>query len=73
MPLLRAFKQCYPNLCILLPYMLIGLIAGGWLFKALLQAGATLLFAAGWSFFGGVYVFLMATAVIGSILAMFDL
>ena len=73
MSLFRAFKQHYPNLCILLPYMLIGLIAAGWLFKALLQEGATLLFAAGWSFFGGVFVFLMAALVIGSILAMFDL
>ena len=73
MSLLRAFKQRYPNLCILLPYMLLGLIAAGWLFKALLQEGATLLFAAGWSFFGGVFVFLMAAVVIGSILAMFDL
>ena len=73
MSLFREFKQCYPNLCILLPYMLIGLIAGGWLFKTLLQDGATLLFAAGWSFFGGVFVFLMAAVVIGSILAMFDL
>ena len=73
MSLLRAFKQRYPNLCILLPYMLIGLIAADWLFKALLQEGATLLFAAGWSFFGGVFVFLMATAIIGIILAMFDL
>ena len=53
--------------------MLIGLIAGGWLFKTLLQDGATLLFAAGWSFYGGVFVFLMAAAIIGSILAMFDL
>ena len=73
MSLLRAFKQRYPNLCILLPYMPFGLIAGGWLFKALLQEGATLLFAVGWSFFGGVYVFLMAAVVIGLILAMFDL
>ena len=73
MSLLRAFKQRYPNLCILLPYMLIGLIAGGWLFKELVRHGATLLFAAGWSFFGGVFVFLMAAVVIGSILAMFDL
>ena len=73
MSLLRAFKQRYPNLCILLPYMLLGLIAAGWLFKALLQEGATLLFAAGWSFFGGVFVFLMAAVVIGSILACFDL
>ena len=73
MSLLRAFKERYPNLCILLPYMPFGLIAGGWLFKALLQEGATLLFAAGWSFFGGVFVFLMAAVVIGSILAMFDL
>ena len=73
MSLLCAFKQRYPNLCILLPYMLIGLIAAGWLFKALLQEGATLLFAAGWSFFGGVFVFLLALVVIGSILAMFDL
>ena len=69
MSLLRAFKQRYPNLCILLPYMLIGLIVGGWLFKALLQEGATLLFAAGWSFFGGVFVFLAAAAIIGIILA----
>ena len=73
MSLLRAFKQRYPNLCILLPYMLIGLIAAGWLFKALLQEGATLLFAAGWSLYGGVFVFLMAAVVIGRILAMFDL
>ena len=73
MSLLRAFKQRYPNLCILLPYMLIGLIAGGWLFKTLLQDGATLLFAAGWSFFGGVFVFLMAAVVIGISLTMFDL
>ena len=72
MSLLRAFKQRYPNLCILLPYMLIGLIVGGWLFKALLQEGATLLFAAGWSFFGGVFAFLAAAVIIGSILAMFD-
>ena len=73
MSLLRAFKQRYPNLCILLPYMLIGLIAGGWLFKTLLQDGATLLFAVGWSFYGGVFVFLMSAVVIGSILAVFDL
>ena len=73
MSLLRALKQRYPNLCILLPYMLPGLIAGGWLFKALVQQGETLLFAAGWSFYGGVFVFLMAAVVIGSILAMFDL
>ena len=73
MSLLRAFKQLYPNLYILLPYMLIGLIVGGWLFKTLLQDGATLLFAAGWSFYGGVFVSLMAAVVIGSILAMFDL
>ena len=53
--------------------MLIGLIAAGWLFKALLQEGATLLFAAGWSLYGGVFVFLMAAVVIGRILAMFDL
>ena len=69
MSLWRAFKERYPNLCILLPYMPLGLIAGGWLFKALLQEGATLLFAAGWSFFGGVFVFLMAAVVIGIILA----
>ena len=50
-----------------------GLIVGGWLFKAFVQQGETLLFAAGWSFFGGVYVFLMAAVVIGLILAMFDL
>ena len=73
MSLLRAFKQRHPNLCILLPYMLIGLIAAGWLFKVLLQTGATLLFATGWGFYGGVFVFLMAAVVIGSILAMFDL
>ena len=53
--------------------MLIGLIAAGWLFKAFVQQGETLLFAAGWSFYGGVFVFLMAAVVIGSILAMFDL
>ena len=72
MSLLRAFKQQYPNLWILLPYMLLGLIAAGWLFKALLQEGATLLFAAGWGFCGGVFVFLAAAAIIGSILAAFD-
>ena len=72
MSLLRAFKQRYPDLCILLPYMLLGLIAAGWLFKAFVQQGATLLFAAGWSFFGGVFVFLLAAVIIGSILAMFD-
>ena len=72
MSLLRAFKQRYPNLCILLPYMLPGLIAAGWLFRALLQEDATLLFAVGWSFFGGVFVFLAAAVIIGSILAMFD-
>ena len=73
MSLLREFKDRHPNLCILLPYMLIGLIGGGWLCKILLQTGATLLFAVGWGFFGGVFVFLMAAVVIGSILAMFDL
>ena len=73
MSLLCAFKQRHPTLYILLPYMLLGLIAAGWLFKALLQEGATLLFAAGWGFFGGVFIFLMAAVVIGSILAMFDL
>ena len=67
MSLLRAFKQRYPNLCILLPYMLIGLIAAGWLFKELVQQGETLLFAAGWSFYGGVFVFLMAAVIIGII------
>ena len=72
MSLLRAFKQRYPNLCILLPYMLIGLIAAGWLFKAFMQQGETLLFAAGWSFFGGVFVFLLSAAIIASILPLFD-
>ena len=72
MSLLRAFKQHYPNLCILLPYMLIGLIAGGWLFKELVRHGATLLFAAGWSFFGGVFFFLLSAAIIASILPIFD-
>ena len=73
MSLLRAFKQRYPNLCILLPYMLLGLIAAGWLCKVLLQTGSPLLFAVGWSFFGGVFVFLASAVVIGSILACFDL
>ena len=69
MSLLRAFKQRYPNLCILLPYVLIGLIAADWLFKAFVQQGEILLFAVGWSFFGGVFVFLAAAVIIGIILA----
>ena len=73
MSLLRAFKQRHPALYILLPYMLLGLIAAGWLFKEFVQQGATLLFAAGWGFFGGVFVFLLSAAIVACILPLFDL
>ena len=72
MSLLRAFKQRHPTLYILLPYMLLGLIAAGWLFKEFVQQGETLLFAAGWGFYGGVLVFFGSAAIIACILPFFD-
>ena len=52
--------------------MLLGLIAAGWLFKEFVQQGETLLFAAGWSFYGGVLVFFGSAAIVACILPFFD-